>query len=243
MITVNKLSKSFGTVKAVEEASFTCSAGEVFGLLGENGAGKTTTLRMLATMLRPDGGWATVGGHDVVREQAQVRSLLGVLSAETGLYDRMSPGEIFDYFGRLYGMDREEIRRRTDEVVEILDLGDYLHRRTAGFSRGMKQKVNIARAIFHDPPVLLLDEPTAGLDVMSAKVVKDFILLSRRQGKTIVLSSHTMSEVEQLCDNIGIIHEGRMLATDSVVQLKRRYGYDNFEELFICLVSGAGEGA
>lgn len=240
MIEVNELSKSFGKVRAVEQVSFTCAAGEIFGLLGENGAGKTTTLRMLATMLRPDGGTATVGGYDIVRQQSQVRPLLGVLSAETGLYDRMTPAEILDYFGRLYGMNQAQIARRTEEVSDILGLGDYIHRRTAGFSRGMKQKVNVARAIFHDPPVLLLDEPTTGLDVMSAKVVKDFVRLCRDQGKAIVFSSHAMVEVEQLCDQVGVIHRGRLLALGPVAGLKRQYGFDDFEELFVHL---AGEGA
>lgn len=236
MIEVNNLSKSFGSVRAVDGVSFRCESGQIFGLLGENGAGKTTILRVLATMLSPDGGVASVGGLDVVRDQATVRSMLGVLSAETGLYDRMTPAEIFHYFGRLYGMDEARISRRTAEIAVILGMEDFLHRRTAGFSRGMKQKVNIARAIFHDPPVLLLDEPTAGLDVMSARVVKDFVRLCRNQGKTIILSSHTMSEVEQLCDSLGIIHRGKMLTTGTVGALKQSHGYDDLEDLFVSLV-------
>lgn len=153
--------------------SFQCQPGEIFGLLGENGAGKTTTLRIMATMLKPDTGTITMHGYDVVRNQQNVRGLLGVLSADTGLYDRMTPAAIFAYFGQLYGMSRKQISSRTEEVTEILGLHDYLHRRTAGFSKGMQQKVNIARAIFHDPQVLLFDEPTSGLDVMSSKVSKN----------------------------------------------------------------------
>lgn len=236
LIEVMGLSKTFGNVQAVDGLTFTCRQGEIFGLLGENGAGKTTTLRMLATILRPTAGTATISGIDLVKQPEQVRRRIGVLSTEPGLYDRLTPRELVRYYGQLHDMPQPLLERRIDEVFAMLDMQQYADRRSAKLSRGMKQKVAIARTIVHDPDVLLLDEPTSGLDVVSARTVVDFIRRSRDEGKYIVFSSHIMSEVERLCDRVGIMHKGRMVACGTLEQVKQQ---GELEDIFVRLV-GAG---
>lgn len=236
LIEVMGLSKTFGNVQAVDGLTFTCRQGEIFGLLGENGAGKTTTLRMLATILRPTAGTATISGIDLVKQSEQVRRRIGVLSTEPGLYDRLTPRELVRYFGQLHDMPQPLLERRIDEVFAMLDMQQYADRRSAKLSRGMKQKVAIARTIVHDPDVLLLDEPTSGLDVVSARTVVDFIRRSRDEGKYIIFSSHIMSEVERLCDRVGIMHKGSMVACGTLEQVKQQ---GELEDIFVRLV-GAG---
>lgn len=235
MLTVEGLTKRFRDITAVDGVSFTCRPGEVFGLLGENGAGKTTTLRMLATILAPSAGTATVEGHDLCREPAAVRRQIGVLSGDTGLYDRLTPREILAFFGRMYDMPETRIAERTQTLFSTLDMEEYADRRTGQFSKGMKQKVSIARALIHDPPVLLFDEPTAGLDVTSARAVDELISLARTDGKTVILSSHIMSEVEKLCDRVAVIHRGRIVACDTVTALRGERQTD-LEDIFVRLV-------
>src|SRR5262245_36367974 len=242
MIQVENLTKSFrdlrrGQVLAVDHVSFEARAGEIFGLLGPNGAGKTTTMRILCTVLKPTGGTARVAGFDVATQPGQVRQHIGFLSANTAIYDRMSAWELVEYFGGLYGMEREQLRQRMEEVFTPLQMNHFRDTLGAKMSTGMRQKVSIARAIIHDPPVLIFDEPTAGLDVLVARAVLDSILRLRDLGKCILFSTHIMREVERLCDRVAIVSRGRILACGTLDQLRGTYGQHDLEELFFQLVS------
>jgi sodium transport system ATP-binding protein len=228
--------KNRGVVAAVDGVSFSCRPGEIYGLLGANGAGKTTTLRMLATILAPTEGTATVAGHDVTKEPQKVRSCVGFLSTATALYGRLSALEMVEYFGRLYGMDESALHRRIDAIFERLEMNDFRDRRCDKLSTGMKQKVSIARTLVHDPSVMIFDEPTVGLDVMAARTIAGFIRECRDNGKTVILSTHVMSEVEKLCGRIGIIHNGKMMAEGTLSELRQRFGLQNLEDIFIKVV-------
>ena len=240
MIEVHDISKSFGSVRAVSNISFSVAAGEVFGLLGPNGAGKTTTLRILATLLQADSGSATVAGHDVKRDAEAVRRTIGVVNGGMGLYDRLSGREILSYFGRLYGMGRDRIDARIAELAGVLELGDALNRQAGGFSTGMKQKIVIARAILHDPPVIYFDEATSGLDVMARRAVLDLVRRFAAAGKAVIYSTHVMSEVEEVCDRLAIIYAGELVAQDTVPGLLAATGSDDLEEAFFTTVRRSG---
>ncbi len=242
MIQVRQLTKHYfdlrlGRIEALRGISFDAYAGEIFALLGANGAGKTTTLRILATLLQPTGGTATVGGYDVVRQPALVRRQIGYVSANTGVYDRMTAREMVEHFGRLYGLEERTLRRRIDQLFEHLQMQEIAELPGAKMSTGMKQKVSIARALVHDPPVLIFDEATVGLDVVVARNLLQIISSLRGAGKCIVFSTHIMREVERLCDRVGIIHHGRLLALGTLEELKTRFGHDDLEDLFYHLVS------
>jgi sodium transport system ATP-binding protein len=242
MIEALKLGKVFpGTKKrdkvlAVNDVSFRCEPGQIYGLLGANGAGKTTTLRILATILRPTSGTAVVAGYDVNREPAKVRAHVGFLSTATALYGRLTAQEMVEYFGRLYGLDEDRLRRDIDQIFTTLEMNDFRDRPCEKLSTGMKQKVSIARTLIHDPPVMIFDEPTVGLDVMTARTIVSFIRACRERGKTVIFSTHVMSEVEKLCDRIGIIHTGRILAEGSLAELRERYREQDLEEIFVRVV-------
>jgi sodium transport system ATP-binding protein len=242
MIEVSQLVKSFrdlrrGVVHAVDHVSFEARAGEVFGLLGPNGAGKTTTMRILCTVLKPTSGIAKVAGHDVVREPGQVRQHIGFMSMNTAVYDRMSAWEMVEYFARLYGMDGKPLHQRMEEVFDTLQMNSFRDTLGVKMSSGMRQKVSIARAIIHDPPVLIFDEPTAGLDILVARAVLENIARLRSLGKCILYSTHIMREVEKLCDRVAIIGRGQILACGTLAQLREQYRQDDLEELFFQLVS------
>ncbi len=242
MIEVENLTKSFhdlrrGLVHAVEGVTFQARPGEIFGLLGPNGAGKTTTMRILCTVLRPTGGTARVAGFDVATQASEVRRHIGFMSVNTAIYDRMSAWEMVDYFGRLYGMSSEQLRRRQEEVFATLQMNDFRDVLGAKMSTGMRQKVSIARAIIHDPPVLIFDEPTSGLDVLVARAVLNNIRQLRDMGKCILFSTHIMREVERLCDRVAIISRGKVQACGTLAELRRQHGQDDLEELFFSLVS------
>src|ERR1700746_3222765 len=209
MIETHGLTKLFkdkkrGEIRAVDGVSFTCAPGQIYGLLGANGAGKTTTLRMLATILEPSDGTAVVCGHDVVEEPQKVRANVGFLSTATALYPRLTSQELVEYFGRLNGMDEATLKKRVDDIFSRLDMNGFRERRCDKLSTGMKQKTSIARTIVHDPQVVIFDEPTNGLDVMTARTIMEFIRECRQRGKTVIFSTHVMSEVEKLCDVFGI---------------------------------------
>jgi sodium transport system ATP-binding protein len=239
MIKVKGLSKKFKDFEAVKGVSFEVREGEVLGLLGENGAGKTTTLRMLATMLKPTGGTAEINGHDLIDDPDRVRGEIGILfGGEVGLYDRLTARENIRYFAQLNNMDKNDIDSRIQELSGLFDMGEYIDKRVGKFSRGMKQKVAIARAIVHNPRVMLFDEPTSGLDVTSTHIVHEFINDCRSKGKAIVFSSHTMSEVEKLCDRIVIIHKGSIVVDGTIEQLKKHFDSEDLEEVFMGLVGG-----
>jgi sodium transport system ATP-binding protein len=222
-------------IHAVDGVSFRCQSGQVYGLLGANGAGKTTTLRMLATLLEPTSGSARVAGHDIRQYPHAVRSNIGFLSAATALYGRLTAREMTEYFGRLHGLEGEMLRRRVQDVFARLEI-DFADRRCDALSTGMKQKVSIARTLVHDPPVMIFDEPTLGLDVMTARAIVGFIRECRTEGKTVLFSTHVMSEAEKLCDVIGIIHQGRLLAEGTLADLRDRYQQRDLEEIFVSAV-------
>ncbi|AWI08590.1 ATP-binding cassette domain-containing protein [Ereboglobus luteus] len=244
MIAVQNLTKVFrdkkrGEIRAVDDVSFTVEPGRIYGLLGANGAGKTTTLRMLATLLKPTGGTAIVNGFDVTREPEKVRANVGFMAASTALYGRLTARETLVYFGRLNGLADAEIGARIGRLSGELDMDEFLDRRVDKFSTGMKQKVSIARTLIHDPAVMIFDEPTIGLDVMAARTIVQFIRGCRERGKTVVYSTHVMSEVEKLCDCVGIVHGGKLLAEGSVPELRARHGEQDMEEIFVRVVGGA----
>lgn len=237
MIEVVELKKVFARgrqkVTAVDAASFSCRPGEIFGLLGANGAGKTTALRTLATMLRPTAGTARVAGYDVVKEATEVRARIGFLSTATALYGRLTAEEMVFYFGRLQGLPEEKLRDRAETLFQKLGIDAFRDRRCDRCSTGMKQKISIARALIHDPPVMIFDEPTLGLDVMAARQIVRFIRECRELGKTVLFSTHVMSEVEKLCDRVAIIHGGRICAEGTLPDLRARYGQEEMEEIFV----------
>jgi sodium transport system ATP-binding protein len=242
MIHVENLTKSFrdlrrGEVVAVDKISFDVKPGEVFALLGPNGAGKTTAMRILCTVLKPTSGTARLAGYDVATQAGEVRRHIGFLSANTAIYDRMSAWELVEYFGRLYGLEKDRLRARMEEVFASLQMNDFRDRLGAKMSTGMRQKVSIARAIIHDPPVLIFDEPTLGLDVLVARAVLQSIEQLRSVGKCILYSTHIMREVERLCDRVAIISVGKIQATGTLAELRELYRQKDLEELFFQLVS------
>jgi len=242
MIETRGLSKVFhdkkrGAIRAVDNVSFACRPGQIYGLLGANGAGKTTTLRILATILEPTEGTAVVCGHDVIDEPDKVRANVGFLSAATALYPRLTSREMVEYFGRLNGLDESTLRKRVDEIFSRLDMNSFRDRRCDKLSTGMKQKTSIARTLVHDPRVMIFDEPTLGLDVMTARTIIDFIRDCRQRGKTVMFSTHVMNEVEKLCDVVGIIQSGKLLAEGSLAELRDRYHETDLEEIFVKVVA------
>lgn len=225
-----------GEFLAVDHVSFRCEPGEIFGLLGPNGAGKTTTLRMIATILKPDSGSVVLNGFDTIANPEEVRRQLGFLSSETGLYERLTPREILKYFGELSKYDGERLPGRIEELLKVFEIESFADTRCEKLSTGMKQKVSIARAIVHDPPVMALDEPTSGLDVITSQTTHRFIRDCKERGKCIVFSTHIMSEAEKLCDRIGIIHKGRIFAMGTLEELRAKTGQHYLEDIFLSVV-------
>jgi sodium transport system ATP-binding protein len=242
MIEVRELTKTYADLRrgqfvALAGVSFEAGRGEIFGLLGPNGAGKTTLLRILSTMLRPTGGSATVGGYDVLTQPALVRRQIGFVSNNTAIYDRMTAWEMVEYFGRLYGLAEEPLRERMNGIFTRLSMHEIRDVLGAKMSTGMKQKVSIARAIVHDPPVLIFDEATVGLDVLVARALLKTVAELREQGKCVLLSTHIMREAERLCDRLAIIHRGHILAAGPLEELRDRHHEQDLEELFFRLIS------
>ncbi|MCA9037257.1 MAG: ATP-binding cassette domain-containing protein [Planctomycetaceae bacterium] len=241
MIRVQGLIKEFddarhGVFRAVDNVSFEVKPGEIYGLLGPNGAGKTTCLRILSTVLRPTRGTVEIDGLNVIRDPEGVRTRIGFMSCNTGIYDRMTAWEMVEYYGRLYGIPEERLQLRLKEIFDILQMNDIRDRLGGKMSTGMKQKVSIARTIVHDPPVIIFDEPTSGLDVLVARAVLQAVASLRDQGKCIIFSTHIMREVEKLCDRISIIHRGRILAEGTLPELADEYSQPDVEELFFDLI-------
>ena len=241
MIKVNNLHKSFGKVKAVRGISFEVRDGEITGLLGPNGAGKTTTLRMLYSLLPPDEGEIRIDGLDPTRDAMAIKHTLGVVPDSRGLYTRMSARENISYYGKLHGMSARDISSRIEELVETLDMADFIERRTEGFSQGQRVKVAIARAMVHRPQTVLLDEPSNGLDVMSTRALRRYILGLKEAGNSVILSTHIMQEVAALCDRIIIIANGQIAADGSARELLEKSGCDSLEDAFVHLI-GSEEG-
>jgi sodium transport system ATP-binding protein len=233
MIEVQGLSKHFGAVQAVSDVSFRALDGRITALLGPNGAGKSTTLRVLATVIAPDSGSASVDGIDVSKDPMGVRCAIGVLPHAAGLYERLTSRENIAYFGQLHGLRGSELKTRVDDLVEELEMADFADRRVKGFSQGQRIKVALARALVHDPRHLLLDEPTNGLDVMATRALRELILKLRDQGRCILFSSHVMQEVSNLCEDVVVIGGGQVRFQGTLESLKASTGKSDLEDAFI----------
>jgi sodium transport system ATP-binding protein len=240
-VAVQHLTKAFGAAVAVDDLSFSVAPGEIYGLLGPNGAGKTTTLRVLAAILAPTTGQAFLAGVDVAQNPQAARTKLGFLTGTTGLYARLTGREMLTYFGRLHHMPDRTIAERTALLARVLDLDAtaILDRRCEALSTGQRQRLSVARAMLHDPAVLILDEPTVGLDVLASRFLRDFVRGERDRGKAVLFSTHYLAEAELLCDRIGLLHRGRLLAEGSPKELRARAGdASSLEEAFLRLVAG-----
>ena len=245
MIQIERLTKVFpnpdGSEKtAVDQVSFEVRPGEIYGLLGPNGAGKTTTLRMVSGLLRPTSGTVRIGDHDVTMHPDLVKRNIGYLTANTGLYMRLTPLEVLEYFATLYDIPRPVARARIKQLVEWLGMGEYLKLRCGALSTGQKQRTNIARALIADPPILVLDEPTLGLDVLSNRLILEFIRTQAEAGKAVLLSTHALDEIDTMCRRMGLIHNGRLIAEGELERLKEQTGCRRLSEVFLQLV-GANE--
>lgn len=218
---------------SVRDVSFHCEKGEVLGLLGPNGAGKTTTLRMLSTALLPDHGQIQINGVDVVKDPLLARKKIGFLSGSTGLYGRLTAKENIEYFGKLHGMDKKVLKTRTEELFEMLDMNSFVHKRAEHLSTGMQQKTNIARAVVHSPEVVVLDEPTTGLDIMTTQTVIKFIQDLKSQGTPVIFSTHHLDEIDLLCERVSVINEGISCFNGTLDQFKETGNSQILNEAFL----------
>ncbi len=251
MIHIKNLTKSFTTktgkgfkkesvtVNAVNEVSFECNPGRIFSLLGPNGAGKTTTLRMIAGIINPTSGTAIVDNIDISQGNDEVKKRIGFLTGSTGLYERLNPDETIDFFGKLYRIPEAKLKERKEYLFEKLGINDFRKKRVGQMSTGMKQKVSIARTLIHDPEVLIFDEPTSGLDVITADSIIDLIRESKENNKTVIFSSHIMSEVDLLCDDLAIMNEGSIIYNDTFENFKSEMKAENLTQEFINRVKEA----
>ena len=235
-ISMQALSKRFNGNLVVDGVSLEIPNGVVYGLLGPNGAGKTTTVRMLSTLVKPTSGTASVNGFDVLKEPGRVRGSIGVLPEDTGLYDRLTAMETLEFYGGVQGLSGGKLGRRMEELLKMFDLFDRRRDRVGKFSRGMRQKLALARALIHDPPVLLLDEPTLGLDVMSTRAIRDYIKTVAKEGKTVLLTSNNMYEAQLLCSRVTILNKGAVRASGTVEELETMSKGKGLEEVFVNLV-------
>ncbi|HHS13092.1 MAG TPA: ATP-binding cassette domain-containing protein [bacterium] len=226
-------------VTAVDNISFQCRPGRIFTLLGPNGAGKTTTLRLIAALLRPDSGSIRVAGYDTQKQAFEVRRRLGFLTGTTRLYERLTPLELVKYYADLYGMEKQRFEKRRDELFDLLDMHEFAGRRIAKLSGGMRQKVSIVRTIIHDPEVMVFDEPTVGLDVLTSQNIITLIRQCREEGKTIIFSTHIMGEVSLLSDDMAVIHEGKLLFNGSFDAFSANMRGKTLEAAFIDLLKEA----
>jgi sodium transport system ATP-binding protein len=229
--------RSGKNLRAVDNISFTCHPGRVYSLLGPNGAGKTTTLRIIATILKSTSGTVKVCGTDLNDEPSKARGKMGFLTGTTGLYERLTPNEMIRYFGQLNGLDNSVIEERKTRLYDILNMHDFANKRIGKLSTGMRQKVSITRTMIHDPEVVVFDEPTSGLDVITARNIIDLIRDCKNQGKTVIFSSHIMSEVDLLCDDLAIIHNGKILFNDTMENFRKQMHTSNLTEEFIYIVN------
>jgi len=245
VISTDGLSKYYGKggeIKAVDELDLEVYEGETFGLLGPNGAGKTTTVRLLNCIIKPTGGTASVNGYDILKQGTEVKRITGLLAESPGLYEKLSAHEFLEFMGALYDVPGDVLRERIDNLLKLFSLYDRRDYLLEGYSRGMKQKVLIASALIHDPPVLFLDEPTSMLDPRAALMVKDLIKkLANGAGKTIFICSHILPIVEELCDRIGIINQGKLIAVGTIDEIKAQTGTKTLEEAFIAITGGVEE--
>lgn len=244
MISVFELTKQFASagqeVVAVDHLSFTVGQGEVYGLLGDNGAGKTTTLRMILGLLEPTSGYAEVDGFRTSISTDEVKRRIGLVSTSAGLYQWLTPRELLLFFADVYGLDDAAAQANLERFSELFGIGDFLDRRCSNLSTGQKQRVNLARSMIHDPPVLLLDEPTRGLDVKGSKVIFDYITAARKAGKSVIVSTHRLDEAERFCDRFGLLHRGRLMQEGTLPQLQAATGQKSLTEMFLQGLAQAG---
>ncbi|THE12800.1 ATP-binding cassette domain-containing protein [Bacillus timonensis] len=238
MIEINEVTKKFKdkktSITALKHVKFTVEKGQVVGLLGENGAGKTTLLRTIATLLTPTDGYVKVAGYDTQKNPEEVKKRIGVLfGGETGLYDRLTARENLEYFAVLYGLSKHETKVRIDELARMFGMRDYLNRKVGGFSKGMRQKVAIARTLIHNPEIILFDEPTTGLDITSSNVFRQLVHQLKRDGKTIIFSSHIMEEVSMLCDSVAMMHKGELVYHGHIEELYQSEGSQDLNYIFM----------
>jgi len=241
MISVKGIHKSFGKVHALRGVSFDAPDGKITGLLGPNGAGKSTTLRVLYTVLKPDRGSALIDGADVVTDSLAARQKIGALPHGAGLYPHLTARENIAYYAKLCGTDKSEVGDRVASIVRLLEIEEFVDRRTKGFSQGQRTKVALARALVHDPQNVILDEPTNGLDVMATRSLRHLILKLKDSGRCVLFSSHVMQEVAALCDDICIIANGQVAIDDSIAGIRERTGQEDLEEAFVCAIQMVGE--
>ncbi|HLT56904.1 MAG TPA: ATP-binding cassette domain-containing protein [Bacillota bacterium] len=247
MIEIQEVTKQFKDrkiyVTALKHVSFQVEKGEVIGLLGENGAGKTTLLRVIASLLTPTEGKVLVDGFDTVKQPEEIKKRIGVLfGGETGLYDRLTAKENLEFFASLYGMGKHETKVRIDELAKMFGMRDYLDRKVSGFSKGMRQKVAIARTLIHDPDIILFDEPTTGLDITSSNVFRQLVHQLKREGKTIIFSSHIMEEVGMLCDSVAMIHKGELVYHGKIEELYESEESTDLNYIFMSKLVRGNEG-
>ena len=237
MISVVELTKRFSSggqdILAVDHLSFSVVPGEAYGLLGANGAGKTTTLRMILGLLEPTSGYAEVEGFRTSESPDEVKSRIGMVSTSAGLYQWLSPRELLLFFADVYGLDDDTANKNLNRFSELFDLTSFIDRRCANLSTGQKQRVNLARSMIHDPPVLLLDEPTRGLDVVGSKVIFDYIQAAKKQGKGVIVSTHRLDEAERFCDRFGLLHKGRLMHEGTLTELQAATGCTSLTEMFL----------
>ena len=246
MIQINEVTKQFKDkqkyVTALKHVTFEVKKGEVVGLLGENGAGKTTLLRTIATLLTPTEGNVLVGVYDTVKNPNDIKKRMGVLfGGETGLYDRLTARENLEYFATLYGLGKHQTKVRIEDLAKMFGMRDYLDRKVGGFSKGMRQKVAIARTLIHNPDIILFDEPTTGLDITSSNVFRQLVHQLKREGKTIVFSSHIMEEVSMLCDSVAMMHKGELVYHGNLEDLYQSEGTDDLNYIFMSKLVRGGE--
>jgi ABC-2 type transport system ATP-binding protein/sodium transport system ATP-binding protein len=237
LISVVELTKCFSyagrEVVAVDRVSFHVAAGEVYGLLGENGAGKTTTLRMILGLLEPTSGFAEVAGFSSVRAADEVKSRIGLVSTSAGLYQWLTPREMLLFFADLYDVPQQQAESNLQRLAALFGLGEFLDRRCATLSTGQKQRVNLVRSLIHNPPVILMDEPTRGLDVLGSKVIFDFIAAAKQAGKSVIVCTHRLDEAERLCDRFGLLHRGRMMHEGTLAELQSKTGLSRLSDMFL----------
>jgi sodium transport system ATP-binding protein len=224
------------SIKAIDNVSFECKPGRIFSLMGPNGAGKTTILRMIATILKPTSGNITVAGFNTIKEDQKVRQKIGFITGSTGLYERLTTNELVKYFADLYGVEKSVFEKRKGELYDILNITGFANKKIGQLSSGMKQKVSLVRTMIHDPEVVVFDEPTSGLDVIAAKNIIELIKQCKNQHKTVIFSSHIMSEVDLLCDDLAIIHKGSLLYNGPMDDFRKQMKTKNLTEEFIYLV-------
>lgn len=238
MIEARSLGKRFDNFYAARDISFTVEPGEIFGLLGPNGAGKTTTLRMLAGLIRPTDGEAFIAGHSMRAAQMQARAAMGFLTGDMDLYRRLNPRELLTYFGKLYETPNEELHERVEQLIEAFEITPFVDRHCEKLSTGQKQRVSIARTLVHDPQVVVLDEPTTGLDIMASEFILQFIRqMAREQGKALIFSTHNLTEVERLCDRIAVLHQGQLVYLGDLAGIQAQTGKSTLAAAFFELVN------